>query len=114
MYKTIPLDDVMAALPPEEREAIEAKGQELLAKIDRSATLAEMRKNLKISQATLAEMLGVKQMQISRLEKRQDPRISTLRRSVEAMGGQLTMIAIFPNQEPMVLVANTETKRRSA
>ena len=45
-------------------------------------------------------------MQVSRLEKRKDPRLSTLRRSIEALGGQLTMIATFPNQEPMVLVAD--------
>jgi hypothetical protein len=46
-------------------------------------------------------------MQVSRLEKRKDPRLSTLRRSIEALGGQLTMIATFPDQEPMVLVAES-------
>ena len=112
MYKTIPLEDVMAELPPERREAIEARGQELLAKIDRRVTLAEMRKSKKISQTKLAEALGVKQMQVSRLEKRKDPRLSTLRRSIEALGGQLTMIATFPNQEPMVLVASSEGRRQ--
>ncbi len=106
MYKTIPLDDVLAALPSKRRKAIEAMGQELFKKIDRRATLAEMRKSQRISQAKLAEALGVKQMQVSRLEKRKDPRLSTLRRSIEALGGQLTMIATFPNQEPMVLVAD--------
>jgi len=112
MYKTIPLEKVMASLPAERREAIETKGRELLEKIDRRATLAEMRKSRKISQAKLAEALGVKQMQVSRLEKRKDPRLSTLRRSIEALGGKLTMIATFPNQEPMVLVVDGEAKRR--
>lgn len=105
MYKPIPLEDVMAALKPRERRAIEAKGKRILAKIDRRTTLAEMRKARKISQAELARAIGVKQMQVSRLERRKDPRLSTLRRSVEAMGGQLTLIATFPGQEPMVLVA---------
>ncbi len=109
MYKTTPLDDVMAALPAKRRKAVEARGQELLKKIDRRVTLAEMRKSQKISQAKLAEALGVKQMQVSRLEKRRDPRLSTLRRSIEALGGQLTMIATFPNQEPMVFV--TESRK---
>ncbi len=107
MYRTIPLNDVMAALPSKRRRAIEARGQELLQKIDRRVTLAQMRKSQKVSQAKLAEALGVKQMQVSRLEKRKDPRLSTLRRSIEALGGQLTMIATFPNQEPMVLVAES-------
>jgi DNA-binding Xre family transcriptional regulator len=105
MYKPIPLEDVMNSLEPGERKVIEARGKQILARIDRRATLAEMRKDRKISQAKLAEMIGIKQMQVSRLEKRKDPRLSTLRRSVEAMGGQLTLIATFPDQEPMVLVA---------
>jgi len=107
MYKPVPLEDVMGALKPGERKAIEARGKQILARIDRRATLAELRKTRKISQAKLAETIGIKQMQVSRLEKRKDPRLSTLRRSIEAMGGQLTLIATFPGQEPMVLVAGS-------
>ena len=114
MYKTTPLEEVMAALPAKRRKAIEAKGQELLERIDRRVTLAELRKGRKVSQAKLAETLGVKQMQVSRLEKRKDPRLSTLRRSIEALGGHLTMIATFPNQEPMVLVAESDSKSRNS
>jgi len=51
----------------------------------------------------MAEALGIGQMQISRLEKRRDPRLSTLQRTVAAMGGHLTMIATFPDQEPVIL-----------
>lgn len=109
-YKTIPLEDVMSALPAKRRGAVEEKGRALLEKIDRRGTLAEMRKSRRISQARLADVLGVKQMQISRLERRQDPRLSTLRRSVEALGGQLTLIATFPDQEPMVLLAGGAVK----
>lgn len=111
-YKTTSLDEVMESLPAERRARIEEKGRELLARIERRATLAELRKSRKVSQAALAETLGVKQMQVSRLEKRKDPRLSTLRRSIEALGGQLTMIATFPNQEPMVLVVDGEAKGR--
>jgi DNA-binding Xre family transcriptional regulator len=112
-YKTIPFEHVMSALPAKRRKAIEAKGRALLEKIDRRATLAEMRKSRRISQAKLADVLGVKQMQVSRLERRKDPRLSTLRRSVEALGGQLTLIATFPDQEPMVLVAGSVAKARA-
>src|SRR6185437_14625136 len=80
-YKTIPFEDVMSALPAKRRAAIEAKGRALLETIYRRATLAEMRKSRRISQAKLANVLGVKQMQVSRLERREDPRLSTLRRS---------------------------------
>jgi DNA-binding Xre family transcriptional regulator len=112
-YKTIPFEDVVSALPAKRRKAIEAKGRALLEKIDRRATLAEMRKSRRISQAKLAEVLGVKQMQVSRLERRKDPRLSTLRRSVEALGGQLTLIATFPDQEPMALVVGSVAKTRA-
>jgi predicted transcriptional regulator len=67
-------------------------------------TLGEMRKGRKISQATIVKALGIGQMQISRLEKRKDPRLSTMQRTVAAMGGHLAMIATFPDQEPVVLV----------
>ena len=70
-----------------------------MAKVKRRMTLAELRKGRKISQATVAEALGIGQMQISRLEKRKDPRLSTMQRTVAAMGGHLTMIATFPDQE---------------
>jgi len=101
----VSLEDVLAALPEEERKRIEARGAELVAKIRRRMTLAEMRKGQKMTQAALAEKLGIGQMQISRLEKRKDPRLSTIQRTVAAMGGTLTMVVKLPGQEPLVLEA---------
>jgi predicted XRE-type DNA-binding protein len=98
------LNEVMAALPKERRKAIEARGAELLAKVQGRMTMAELRKGRKISQATVAEALGIGQMQISRLEQRKDPRLSTMQRTVAALGGKLTMVVTFPDQEPVVLV----------
>jgi transcriptional regulator with XRE-family HTH domain len=100
----IAVEDVMAALPRKRQDAIRARGDELLARVTRRMTLAEMRKGRKISQARIAEALGIGQMQISRLERRKDPRLSTMQRTVAAMGGQLTLVAMFPDQEPVVLV----------
>ncbi len=54
----------------------------------------------------MAEALRIGQMQISRLEKRSDPRLSTIRRTLAAVGGHLTMIATFPDQEPAILVTS--------
>lgn len=111
MYRPIPLEEVIAALPLDEQKAIAKRGAELVAKVKRRMTLAELRKGRKISQATVAEALGIGQMQISRLEKRKDPRLSTMARTVAAMGGHLTMIATFPDQEPVVLVTSQPKKK---
>jgi predicted transcriptional regulator len=102
----IAVDDVIASLPKERQKKIAARGNELLEKVQRRMTLSQIRKGRKISQAKMAEALGIGQMQISRLEKRKDPRLSTMQRTVAAMGGHLTMIATFPDQEPVVLVTS--------
>jgi len=116
MRGMVSVDDWIATLPKERQKAIEARGKELIAKVRRRMTLAELRKGRKISQATVAAALGIGQMQISRLEKRKDPRLSTMARTVAAMGGHLTLIATFPDQEPVVLVASQvgEKEKRRA
>jgi len=108
MRGMIAVEDVIASLPKKRQEAIEARGNELLARVQRRMTLGEMRKGRKISQAKMAEALGIGQMQISRLERRKDPRLSTMQRTVAAMGGHLTLIATFPDQEPVVLVTGAD------
>jgi predicted XRE-type DNA-binding protein len=113
MYRPIPVEEVIAAMPKKQQEEIAKRGAELLARAKRRMTLAELRKGRKISQATVAEALGIGQMQISRLEKRKDPRLSTMARTVAAMGGHLTMIATFPDQEPVVLVASQFAEKAS-
>jgi predicted XRE-type DNA-binding protein len=114
MRGMIAVDDVTASLPRERQVKIAVRGNELLEKVQRRMTLSEIRKGRKISQAKVAEALGVGQMQISRLEKRKDPRLSTMQRTVAAMGGHLTMIATFPDQEPVVLVTSRLTKKPAA
>lgn len=104
MRGMIAADDVIASLPKERQRKIVARGNDLLARVQRRMTLREMRRERRISQAKIAQNLGIGQMQISRLEKRKDPRLSTIQRTVAAMGGHLTLIATFPDQEPLVLV----------
>lgn len=91
---------MMAALPPARRKRIEKRAAQLIAE---ELTLRELRKARKITQTQLARKLGVKQEQISRIEKRTDLHISTLRRSVEALGGSLSLIAEFPDGAPIKL-----------
>jgi DNA-binding XRE family transcriptional regulator len=109
--KIIAVEDVIAALPRERQRAIEARGNELLVQAVRRMTLAEVRKGRKISRAKMAEALGIEQMQISRLERRKGPRLSTTRRTVAAMGGNLTLTATFPDQAPVVLVTSPKVKK---
>lgn len=59
----------------------------------------ELRQALKISQAELAEKLQVKQPAISRLEKRTDMYVSHLRQVIQAMGGELEIVARFADNE---------------
>ena len=90
------LDDIMAALPAKRRARIEKRAMAL-------ATLKDLRLAAEQTQAELAAELGVGQDTISRLEKRSDMLLSTLRHYVESMGGKLELIAQFPNRPPVVL-----------
>ena len=90
------LDDVIAALPKERQERVEARAMEL-------ATLKDLRHADQQTQAQLATALGVGQDTISRLDKRSDMLLSTLRHYVESVGGQLELVTQFPNRPPMVV-----------
>ncbi|MBE9216763.1 XRE family transcriptional regulator [Plectonema cf. radiosum LEGE 06105] len=69
------------------------------AQLKQEMALNELRQALKISQAELAEKLQVKQPAISRLEKRTDMYVSHLRQVIQAMGGELEIVARFNNGE---------------
>jgi hypothetical protein len=58
----------------------------------------------------MAKALGITQDGVSRLEKRSDLLLSTLRKSVEAMGGNLSLVAEFPDREPVVLSGISEAE----
>lgn len=66
-------------------------------------TLKDLRKRAGHTQEELAAALGVGQDTISRLEKRSDMLLSTLRHYVECIGGQLALVATFPDQPPMII-----------
>jgi DNA-binding XRE family transcriptional regulator len=90
------LDDVLADLPAERQARITARVQEL-------ATLRDLRQAVERTQCDLAVALNVRQDTISRLEKRSDMLLSTLRRYVESMGGELDLVVRFPGRSPMPL-----------
>jgi len=64
--------------------------------------LQELRHARELTQATLAEKMECGQDEISKLERRADTLVSTLRRYVEAMGGRLDIVAAFPEFEVRV------------
>ncbi len=94
------LQEKLNALPAQRRTAVEQRAAALIAE---EMTMRELRKARKLTQREMAKQLGVKQEQISRIEQRTDLHISTLRRSVEAMGGRLTLVAEFPDGAPVVV-----------
>jgi len=97
---TISARDFIKSLPVAERRAIKKRAAELLAE---EMTLQELRRAREMTQVKMAKKLGVAQKQISEIEKRTDMHISTLRRSIEAMGGTLALVAEFPDRKPVKL-----------
>lgn len=85
--------DLRAQMSPESRARAEAKAQTMLAEMP----LNELRQARGLSQKMLAEVLHVQQPSVSKLEKRTDMYISTLRSHIEAMGGELEVVARFPD-----------------
>lgn len=88
-------DGVLKKMPAKRRKKIEARAENLLAE---HLALAELRDAMNKTQVKVAKDLGVQQTTVSRLEKRSDMLISTLRHYVEAMGGDLDIVARFPDR----------------
>ncbi len=94
------VDDKIKKLNPAQRKKVEARAAELIAE---EMTLRELRNARKLTQVRIAKKLGITQDSVSRLEKRSDLLLSTLRKTVEAMGGSLSLVAEFPDRAPVVL-----------
>ena len=71
-------------------KAADAKGEALAAEL----TLAQLREAAGKTQVEVAELTEQTQSELSRFERRDDRRISTLRRYVEALGGELEVFAV--------------------
>lgn len=85
--------ELRAKMKPEARERAELMAQTMLAEMP----LNELRKARGLSQKMLAEVLHVQQPAIAKIEKRTDMYLSTLRSHIEAMGGELDVVARFPD-----------------
>ena len=112
------VDDTTKKLRPLQRKNVETRAAELIAE---ELTLRVLRHARKLSQVRMAKKLGITQDSVSRLEQRSDLFLSTLRKTIEAMGGNLSLVAQFPDREPVRLSgiaeddsASKPTSRRHA
>ncbi len=105
---SVNVNDKIRQMSPARRKKIEDRARELIAE---EMTLRELRKARKLTQVRMARKLGVTQDSVSRLEKRSDLLLSTLRKTIEAMGGNLSLVAEFPDRPPIVLSGIAEDER---
>jgi transcriptional regulator with XRE-family HTH domain len=104
------LKEKMQSLDPRRRAKIEARAAELIAE---EMSLRDLRRARAKTQESLAKELGIGQEGISRIEKRTDLLLSTLRTYVEAMGGKLRLIAEFPDRPPVSICGVADVERES-
>lgn len=89
--KTIRYEDAFAKFPKRVQGKIKVRAQELRQEM----LLRELRESLKITQEQVAERTGLKTPNVSRLERQSQMQMATLRKVVQALGGQLEIIARF-------------------
>jgi DNA-binding transcriptional ArsR family regulator len=105
------LDEFIAALPEGDRAKVETRARELIAE---EMSLRELRKAIGKTQTEVAKRLKVGQDAVSKIETRGDMYVSTLRDFIKAMGGELQLIAQFPDRPPVRLEAvGTVSLRRT-
>jgi DNA-binding XRE family transcriptional regulator len=85
--------ELQAKMPREARDRSEEAAKKMISEMG----LAELREAMDLTQESLADTLHVKQASISKMERRSDMYISTLSKIIEAMGGELQIIANMPN-----------------
>ena len=114
------LEQKLAEISPKRQAKIKTRTRELVA---REMSLRELRHSVNKTQKTVARTLNMGQEGVSRLEKRSELLLSTLRNYVEAVGGSLTLVAQFPDREPIAIATlgeiaapkeNEKPKRRAA
>lgn len=88
----------------EEKKSIEEQYQTLRAEY---LTLQELRKRQKVTQEDIAKLLGINQENVSRMERRENIRLSTLKDYIEALGGEVQIQAVFPDNQIVNIVSRS-------
>lgn len=96
---TVTLEQMLA----EESEESRTRIQQLADEMREEFNLREMRRLRKLTQARLSRKLKIGQEGVSRIEKRSDLYLSTLRSYVEGLGGKLSLVVEFPDRAPIRL-----------
>jgi transcriptional regulator with XRE-family HTH domain len=91
--------DSISRATPEQAARSRKRAKETISRM----RLDEIRRARELSQEQLARELGINQGAVSKLEHRTDLYVSTLRRYIEAAGGELRIVAQFPGSEPVEL-----------
>jgi transcriptional regulator with XRE-family HTH domain len=91
------------AMSPERQAANAAATKQMISELP----LHELRRARELTQQHIAEMLHVDQAAVSKLERRTDMYVQSLRRFIEAMGGELVVTAKFAEGE--VKISNFDT-----
>jgi len=92
------VNELFAKTDPERAARVERRVQETLS----AMRLDGMREARQLTQTQLAEVLHVSQGAVSKVERRADMYISTLRSYVRAMGGDMQIRAVFPDGEVII------------
>ena len=100
--------EIIRKLPASQQKKVKARAKQL---IEEEMTLRQLRRARKLTQARVAKRLGISQDSVSRLESRSYLLLSTLQKTIEAMGGNLSIVAQFPDQNPVVLAGLGTSER---
>ncbi len=90
--------ELRAKMSPEAQSRAAARAEAMLVEMQ----LQELRKARHVTQVEVAKAMSVEQAAVSKLERREDMYVSTLREYVKALGGELKLVASFPDADIQV------------
>jgi hypothetical protein len=99
--------ELRSKMSPAAQAKAKAETDRMLAEMP----LQELRRARELSQVRLGELMHIAQSEVSKIEKRTDLYLSTLRSYIEAMGGELEIVARFPDGAVRVKQLMTDEER---
>lgn len=90
--------ELRSRMSPEAQARAAARAEAMLLEMQ----LQELRRARHVTQVEVAKAMNVEQAAVSKLERREDMYVSTLREYVKALGGELKLVASFPDAEIQV------------
>ena len=103
-------NELRTKMSPEAQARSAARAEGMLLEM----RLQELRKSRNVTQVEVAQAMGVEQTAISKLERRSDMYLSTVYEYVKALGGELKLVASFPEGDIPVQSFESQADRRHA